>query len=110
MSVSDQPKILGLSPNSLDQVGSWAAATASQFQRLSGTAEDVLILQPDVVVAGRFTKLATRQLLKDKGIRVVEFDSARSLDDVKKQIRLMGDDTQHPDRASLEIGWLDPAL
>ena len=55
------------------------------------------------MVAGRFTRLATRQLLKDKGLRVVEFDAARSLDDVKKSIRLMGDVTQHPDRALAEI-------
>jgi iron complex transport system substrate-binding protein len=101
---------MGLSPYSRDPVRSWAAATASRFPRLSGTAEDVLMLQPDVVVAGRFTKLATRQLLKDKGIRVVEFDAARSLDDVKRQIRLMGDVTQHPDRASAEIGRLDAAI
>src|SRR5258707_4672950 len=108
--LADRPQILGLSPYSHDPARSWAAATASQFPRLSGTAEDVLILQPDVVVAGRFTKLATRQLLKDKGIRVVEFDSARSLDDVKKQIRLMSDVTQHTDRAFAEIDRLDAAI
>ncbi len=110
MILADPPQILGLSPYSRDPARSWAAATASQFPRLSGAAEDVLILQPDVVVAGRFTKLATRQLLKDKGVRVVEFDSARSLDDVKKQIRLMGDVVRHPDRAFAEIGRLDAAI
>ena len=68
------------------------------------------MLRPDVVVAGRFTKLATRQLLKDKGLRVVEFDAARSLDDVKQQIRLMGDVAGHPDRASAEIDRLDTAI
>ena len=68
------------------------------------------MLQPDVVVAGRFTKLATRELLKDKGLRVVEFDAARSLDDARKQIRLMGEVTRHPDRASAEIDRLDAAM
>ena len=110
MNLADPPQILGLSPYSRDPVRSWAAAKASQFPRLSGAAEDVLILQPDVVVAGRFTRLATRELLKDKGVRVVEFDAARSLDDAKKQIRLMGDVTQHPDRASAEISRLDTAI
>jgi iron complex transport system substrate-binding protein len=110
MTLADPPQILGLSPYSRDPARSWAAATASQFPRLSGAAEDVLILKPDVVVAGRFTKLATRALLKDQGVRVIEFDAARTMDDVKKQIRLMGDVTQHPDRASLEIGRLDAAI
>ena len=110
MALADPSQILGLSPYSRDPVRSWAAAEASLFPRLSGTAEDVLILQPDVVVAGRFTRLATRELLKDKGLRVVEFDAARSLDDVRKQIRLMGDVTRHPDRASAEISRLDAAI
>ena len=37
---------------------------------LSGEAEDVLILKPDIVVAGLFTKRATRELLKPKGLRL----------------------------------------
>ena len=110
MTLADPPQILGLSPYARDPARSWAAAQANSFPRLSGTAEDVLMLQPDVVVAGRFTKLATRELLKDKGLRVVEFDAARSLDDVKKQIRLMGEVTRHPDRASAEIDRLDAAI
>jgi len=110
MTLADPPQILGLSPYARDPARSWAAAQADSFPRLSGTAEDVLILRPDVVVAGRFTKLATRELLKDKGLRVVEFDAARSLDDVKKQIRLMGEVTRHPDRASAEIDRLDAAI
>jgi iron complex transport system substrate-binding protein len=110
LTLADPPQILGLSPYSRDPARSWAAAQAHSFPRLSGTAEDVLVLQPDAVVAGRFTKLATRQLLKDKGLRVVEFDTARSLDDAKKQIRLMGEVTGHPDRASAEVDRLDATM
>lgn len=110
MILADPEQILGLSPYSRDPARSWDAAKARQFPQLSGAAEDVLILEPDVVVAGRFTRLATRQLLKDKGVRVVEFDSARSLDDVKQSIRLMGDVTRHPDRALAAISQLDAAI
>jgi iron complex transport system substrate-binding protein len=110
MAIADPPQILGLSPYSRDPERSWDAIKAAQFPRLSGAAEDVLTLKPDAVVAGRFTKLATRQLLKGQGVRVVEFDSARSLDDAKKQIRQMGDLTQHPDRAAAAIGRLDAAI
>jgi iron complex transport system substrate-binding protein len=110
LTLADPPQILGLSPYSRDPARSWAAAEAASFPRLSGTAEDVLILEPDAVVAGRFTKLATRELLKDKGLHVVEFDAARSLDDARKQIRLMGEITRHPDRASAQIDRLDAAI
>jgi iron complex transport system substrate-binding protein len=110
VTLADPAQILGLSPYSRDRARSWDAAKAAQFSKLSGEAEDVLVLQPDVVVAGRFTKRATRELLKEKGLRVVEFDAARSLDDVKKQIRQMGDLVQHPDRAAAEIQRLDTAI
>ena len=110
MALADPGQILGLSPYARDPARSWDAIKARQYQQLSGAAEDVLVLAPDVVVAGRFTRLATRQLLKDKGLHVVEFDVARSLDDVKKSIRQMGDVTRHPDRAAAEIGRLDAAI
>jgi iron complex transport system substrate-binding protein len=110
MALADPEQILGLSPYARDPARSWDAAKARQFPQLSGAAEDVLMLEPDVVVAGRFTRLATRQLLKDENLRVVEFDAARSLDDVKNAIRLMGDVTRHPDRAVAEISRLDAAI
>jgi iron complex transport system substrate-binding protein len=108
--LADPDQILGLSPYARDPARSWDAAKASRFPLLSGEAEDVLVLKPDIVVAGRFTKRATRELLKDKGLRVAEFDPARSLDDVKKQLRQMGALVKHPDRAEAEIAKLDAAM
>jgi iron complex transport system substrate-binding protein len=110
VTLADPAQVLGLSPYSRDPARSWDSVKAAQFPKLSGEAEDVLVLKPDVVVAGSFTKRATRELLKEKGLRVVEFDAARSLDDVKKQIRQMGDLVQHPDRAATEINRLDTAI
>ena len=110
VTLADPAQVLGLSPYSRDPAQSWDAARAAQFPKLSGEAEDVLVLKPDAIVAGSFTKRATRELLKAKGLRVVEFDAALSLDEVKKQIHLMGDLVQHPDRAAAEIERLDVAI
>ncbi|MET0970317.1 MAG: ABC transporter substrate-binding protein [Tardiphaga sp.] len=110
VTLADPAQILGLSPYARDAARSWDAGMASRFPILSGEAEDVLILKPDIVVAGRFTKRATRELLKDKGLRVAEFDPARSLDEVKKQLRQMGALVGHPDRAEAEIAKLDAAI
>jgi iron complex transport system substrate-binding protein len=110
LALADPGQILGLSPYSRDPARSWSAEKAAAYPRLSGEAEDVLILQPDAVVAGRFTKRATRELLKDKGVRVVEFDAARSLDDVKSQIRRMGELLHQTDRAASEIQRLNTAI
>jgi iron complex transport system substrate-binding protein len=108
--LADPDQILGLSPYARDPARSWDAAKATQFPKLSGEAEDVLVLKPDIVVAGRFTKRATRELLKQQGLRVAEFDPARSLDDVKKQLRQMGALVGHPDRADTEIARIDAAI
>ncbi|MEH2475643.1 iron complex transport system substrate-binding protein [Nitrobacteraceae bacterium AZCC 2161] len=110
MTLADSTQILGLSPYARDAARSWDAAKAAQFPLLSGEAEDVLVLQPDIVVSGRYTKRATRELLKDKGLRVAEFDVPRSMEDVKKQIRRMGDLVQHPDRAEAEVVRLEAAI
>ncbi len=101
---------MGLSPYSRDAARSWAAEAAKRYRKLSGEAEDVLILKPDIVVAGRFTKRATRELLKEKGLRVVEFDVARSLDDAKRQMAMMGALIGHPERAAAENARLDAAI
>lgn len=110
VTVADPVQILGLSPFARDRFRSWDREKAAQFRLLSGEAEDVLALKPDVVVAGRFTKRATRELLKDKGLKVVEFAPARSLDDVKKQLREMGALVKHSARAETEIARLDTAI
>ena len=110
MTLADPGQILGLSPFSRDPSQSWDAVKAARFPRLSGEAEDVLILKPDIVVAGDYTKRTTRELLKDKGLRVEEFTYPRSLDEVKDQMRRMGDLVQHPDRASDEVAKLDAAI
>jgi iron complex transport system substrate-binding protein len=110
LTLADPEQIVGLSPYSRDPARSWAAAEASRYPKLSGEAEDVLVLKPDLVVAGRFTKRATRELLKAEGFRVEEFDAVRSLDDTKRQIVRMGEITGHPDRAADAVARIDIAV
>jgi iron complex transport system substrate-binding protein len=110
VTLADPDQILGLSPYARDTVRSWDAAKAGEFPLLSGAAEDVLVRKPDVVVAGGFTRRATVEFLKVKGQRIVEFDVARSLEEVRLQIRRMGEIVQHPARAAAEIERLDAAI
>ena len=86
------------------------AAEARPYPVLSGAAEEVLVIRPDIVLAGRFTKLATRQLLRANGLRVVEFDAATSIEQVRAQIRQAGGLTGHPDRAEAGVAAIDAAV
>ena len=85
--LADPAQILGLSRFSRDAWRSWAADDARRYPRLSGGAEDVLVLRPDVVVASLFDRRSTRELLKAHGLRLAEFPVPRNLDEVKDQIR-----------------------
>jgi iron complex transport system substrate-binding protein len=85
------------------------AREAQRFPQLSGEAEDLLMLQPDVVLAGRYGKRATRELLRAKGLKIAEFDVPRSIDEVKAQIQRLGELVGHPDRASALNARIDQA-
>ncbi len=108
--LADPEQILGLSRYSRDRFESWVADDAQRYRILSGGAEDILMLRPDVVVASLFDKRSTRELLKQKGLRLAEFAVPRNLEEVKAQIREMGEIVQHPDRAAAEIARLDAAI
>src|SRR5271167_4285313 len=54
--LADPAQIVGLSRYSRDARQSFAAADARHYPILSGGAEDILVLEPDVVVASLFDK------------------------------------------------------
>ncbi len=110
ITLADPVQIVGLSRFSRDAWQSFVADDARRFPLLSGGAEDVLVMKPDIVVASLFDKRSTREFLKAKGLHLAEFSVPRNLDDVKAQIREMGDIAGHPDRAKAQIARLDAAV
>jgi iron complex transport system substrate-binding protein len=60
---------------------------AARYRAVSGSAEEVLALHPDVVVADPFLAPATRTALVQQGIRVVSLPIARSVDESRAQVR-----------------------
>jgi iron complex transport system substrate-binding protein len=110
ITLADPEQILGLSRYSRDAWQSFAADDARRYPMLSGSAEDILLLKPDIVAASLFDKRSTRELLKEKGLRLAEFAVPRNLGEVKAQIREMGEIAGHSDRAGMEIARLDAAI
>ena len=109
LALADPAQIMGLSRFSRD-ARQWAGAEARRYPILSGGAEDILVLKPDVVAASDFDKRSTREILKANGQNLVEFPIPRTLADVREQIRQMGDLAGHPGRAAAEIARLDAAI
>jgi iron complex transport system substrate-binding protein len=109
LTLADPEQILGLSRFARDGWQS-QAGDLSRYPVLSGGAEDVLLINPDIVVVSAFDKRSTRELLKAKGLRLAELAVPQTLDEARQQIREAGDITGHPDRAAMEIARLDAAL
>jgi iron complex transport system substrate-binding protein len=110
LAIADPEQIIGLSPFAQDAERSWAAGRAMDHPVLSGTAEEVLYLKPDIVMGGRFTRRATRNLLRAKGFHVEEFDPVRNIEESREQIRRVGVLTGHEERAEAHIAALDAAI
>jgi len=110
LALADPEQIVGLSPYAHDAGQSPTAKQALRYPALSGGAEDALMLRPDVVVAGEYDRRTTRELLKQHGVRVAEFNVMPStLAEVREQIRRMGEIVGHPGRATAEIARIDAA-
>jgi iron complex transport system substrate-binding protein len=103
-------QIAGLSPFAADPLRSWAAGKAKPYPRLSGSAEEVLVLGPDLVVGGRFTRRSTREFIRQQGFRLEEFDAVRSIAETKAQILRMGTLVGNPARAQQRVAEIDAAL
>ena len=108
--LADRDQVLGVTRYAFDPARSWSLEEVRGLPAISGTAEEVLVLRPDLVLAGRFTKRATRELLRQHDIKLVELDAVRSVDEARAQIRQVGALLGHPDRADAAVARIDAAL
>lgn len=75
-----------------------------------GLAEEVFLMQPDLVLAGTYTTRATVALLKRLGIRVEEFAPDSSIADIKTSVIRMGEVMGRSERATALVAELDRGL
>lgn len=75
-----------------------------------GQAEEVYLLDPDLVLAGTYSSRATTDMLTRLGRRVEALPPADSIADVRDGITRMGDLLGQPDRAAEVLADFDAAL
>jgi len=109
--VADPAQILAISHYSHDpRATSMPLAEARRFRATGGTVEEVLALDPDVVVAGSFLPPATAQAFDRLGIRVETFGIVPDLAENAAQIRRLAALAGHPERGEALLGRIDAAL
>ncbi len=83
---------------------------ASRLQVNHGLAEQVLMSQPDLIVAGTFSTMAATAMLRKLGHDVITFDPERDFEDMRANIRKMGAAVGEPERAERVIADFDTRL
>lgn len=82
-------QLVSVSELAADPYSSAMAREARAYKVNRGRAEEVYLLDPDLVLAGAYTDPATVGMLRRVGLRVVQFDTAKSLDDTRALIAKM---------------------
>jgi iron complex transport system substrate-binding protein len=103
LSVALPEQILSLSWLAADPAESMLAAAAAHFSANYGTAEEVIRLNPDVVIAGSFTNTFTKSLLRRLGYRIVEVAPATSIETIATNILQVGEALEQRERAEAVI-------
>lgn len=91
LSVAAPEQILSLSWLSADSEESMLADRAREYPLNYGSAEELLAIGADVIIAGSQTSPFTRQMLRRLGATVVEIEPAASIDDIARNLIRVGD-------------------
>lgn len=85
-------------------------AIASGLKTNHGLAEEILMQEPDLILAGRFTSTTAVSLLRKLGFNIVVFDPENTLDDMRTNIRKLGEVVGETARAEKVIANFDARL
>lgn len=77
---------------------------------LAITIEQVVALEPDLVLAGNITNRDTLNRLRDANLTVYHFPTATTIDDIKQNIRTAGSLTGACEGAETRIHWMTQEL
>ncbi len=83
---------------------------ARRFAVTGGTVEEVLALDPDIVVGSTYMPPATRAALERLGIRVETVGVANTVEDSLKQVKQLAAVAEHPARGEAMITQINTAL
>ncbi len=111
LEVADPRQVLAISHYSHDpRASSIAPEVAREFNSTGGTVEEILALNPDIVIAGSLLAPASVAALANLNFRVELYGSTNKIDDSYAQIRAIGVLVGHQDRASKLIERIEQSL
>lgn len=110
MMIAAPGQLYSVSSLATDPAMSLMAKEASAFRANHGLAEEIFQMQPDLVLVGVMTTRSTVAMLRRLGFRVIEFPFENSFDDMRANIRRMGEALHRQERAAELIERFDADL
>lgn len=113
------PIVLDLVPRERIQALSWVSSDPNVspivdritgIRLVRGTAEEVLALKPDLVLAGNYTTPATVDLLRRLGQRVEVIPMATTIEDIRTVIRAVAAAVGEPEHGEAMVAGFDRRL
>ncbi|CAN7205257.1 helical backbone metal receptor [Phenylobacterium sp. LjRoot225] len=108
--VAEARQIAALSHYSREPMVSSVGAAARRFAFTYESAEEVIALSPDLVLASRHSSLATRNALKRLGVAVELFATPDSVAESLAQVRRVADLAGQAERGRAEVARIEAAL
>ncbi|CUH67323.1 Ferrienterobactin-binding periplasmic protein precursor [Thalassovita gelatinovora] len=110
MMVAGEGQLLSVSNMASDPRSSAMVSRAAAYLTNHGLAEEIYLMQPDLVLAGNFSAQATVDMLRRLGIPVAVFNQAYTLEDVRDRLTQMGDVLKQQDQAAMLVAQYDAQL
>lgn len=99
--VADRGQIAAISHYSKDaRAASISAAVAARFATTAGTAEEVVALRPDIVLAGAHVAPATMAAMRRLGVRLLQFGVPETVAESQAQVRAIAQAVGRPARGA----------
>lgn len=110
MLVAGEGQLYSVSYLATDPGSSVLTEQAKRYTVNHGLAEEVFLMQPDLVLAGTYSTRATVGLLRRLGIQVEEFTPEETLDEIRTNLRRMGQVLGREQRAAELIAEFDTSV
>lgn len=110
MLLAERSKIASVSYLATKKDASVMYKEAMGLHQNHGLAEEILLMNPDLVLAGSFTSRPTVFLLKRLGFNLVELPVASSIEDIRRNLRTVADAIGETQRGEQLIDAFDRRL
>lgn len=110
LALADRGQIAGLTHNAADPAMSGEAAAARGLPLLSNSAEQILAIEPDLIVGMPASRSAALAALPEQSYPLLDLDTANKLDEITTSIRRTAAAVGHPDRGDALVGRMEREL